>query len=147
MIILVDSREQRPYWHGKDVAVFALSVGDYTTATLLGRFAIERKSASDLYSTIVHDHPRFRREILRAKEQRKKLVVVVEARRVDFLALAWSKKPLKLSPDTLGKILTTIEKRYRLEFAWLPTRQAARAYVLRRLAIEEARVIERYRSR
>lgn len=137
MLLLVDSREQLPYWKGSACAVTSLNVGDYTTANLLNRFHIERKSPADLYQTIIHNHPRFRREVLRAEEARITLVVVVEATRERFISLAWSSRPLKQRPLTVDKILTTIQSRYGLEFIWCKNRLAAMDATLARLQKEE----------
>lgn len=137
MLILVDSREQKPYWTGSKCAKTSLTVGDYTTANLLNRFHIERKSASDLYGTIIHNHGRFRREIIRAEEAKIRLVVVVETTRDKFLALGWSRVALKMKPATLDKVLTTIEGRYGIGFLWCKTRQHAINLVLATLEREE----------
>lgn len=140
MLILVDSREQKPYWVGSQCAKTALCVGDYTTAVLLNRFHIERKSASDLYQTITHNHPRFRREIIRSQEGRIVLVVVVEASREKFVGLTWSRVALKQRPATLDKILTTVESRYGIEFVWCKDRRCAMNAVEARLRKEERKI-------
>lgn len=141
MLILVDSREQLPYWTGSQCAKTALNVGDYTTASLLNRFHIERKSASDLYGTIVHNHPRFRHEILRAKDARITLVVVAEVLRDDFIALRWSRVKLKMKPETLDRILTTVETRYGLNFVWCKSRIHAKSTIEKILRKEETKYL------
>lgn len=137
MLILYDSREQKPYWTGGEAARIALCVGDYTTALLLNRFHIERKSPEDLYQTITRGHARFRREVLRAADAGTKLVVVVETTREHFTSLAWSWRALKQQPATLDKILTTVENRYGLEFIWCVNRAQAMRTTLARLEAEE----------
>lgn len=54
MIIVVDSREQRPFAFPDDVETkhAALPAGDYSIEGLERRIAIERKSLPDLYGTI-----------------------------------------------------------------------------------------------
>lgn len=143
MLLLVDSREQLPYWKGSQCAVTSLNVGDYTTANLLNRFHIERKSPADLYQTIIHDHPRFRREVLRAFDADITLVVVVEATRERFINLTWSRRPLKQRPETLDKILNTVQSRYGLEFIWCKNRGAALCATLARLKKEEQKAARR----
>lgn len=136
MLILVDSREQLPYWRGSQCAITALTVGDYTTATLLNRFHIERKSPADLYQTIIHNHPRFRREVLRAQDAKITLAVVVECERERFVSLAWATRSLKMNPKTLEKIITTMEDRYGT-FMWCKNRAKAIECTLARLKKEE----------
>lgn len=48
--ILVDTREQRPYWPGATRAT--LKTGDYSVAGLAGAVAVERKSISDLLGSL-----------------------------------------------------------------------------------------------
>lgn len=119
MLILVDSREQLPYWKGSACAKTALIVGDYTTANLLNKFHIERKSGSDLYGTLTRGMPRFRKEILRALDHHIKLVVLVELSRADFVALKipYAHK-LKVKGESLDKTITTLEQKYKLQFVW-----------------------------
>jgi ERCC4-type nuclease len=51
--IVVDTREQRPYWTAEDGVVQAtLGTGDYSVVGHTGVVAIERKSVSDLYSSL-----------------------------------------------------------------------------------------------
>jgi DNA excision repair protein ERCC-4 len=137
MILLVDSREQLPYWQCPKCCRIALNVGDYTTVNLLGKLHVERKSMADLYGTITKGHARFRREILRASSAKINLVIVIEGSRKAFIGKEFSNRPLKVPSRTLDKILTTIETRYGLEIHWKKDREVAQTYVYRRLRSEE----------
>jgi DNA excision repair protein ERCC-4 len=139
--IVVDSREQRPYWQGKDALKTALNVGDYTTIALMNRFHIERKSLPDLYGTITRGHVRFRWEILRAQKAGVKLVVMVEGSPKDFFDLNFARgDKLKIKGEQLKKIITTMKKKYALEFVWCSSRVTAKKEVLKRLIKEEKKL-------
>jgi len=64
LVVVVDSREQRPY-HFPRFVVAALETGDYSVQGLEGRIAIERKSLVDCYSTLGARRDRFRCEFER----------------------------------------------------------------------------------
>jgi ERCC4-type nuclease len=148
MIILVDTREQKPFWHrspnGMRLQHACLKVGDYTTATLLNKFHIERKSLCDLYSTLIHSHPRFRREILRAGASRCRLVVVVEGSYSDFINKNFRKgEERKATTAVLRKIIATVRRRYGLEIIFCKNRECARKMALKRLIKEERKMIRK----
>lgn len=72
MIVLIDSREQRPWGFSATVATShcKLDAGDYSLHGFADRVSIERKSLNDFVNTIIHLRPRFYRELdkLRAYE-------------------------------------------------------------------------------
>ena len=128
MTILVDTREQRPYWPSNRRT---LNVGDYTTESLLGKFHIERKSLQDLYGTLIHNHPRFRREIIRAEERGTVLVVVVEGSHDDFINKRFPKgDQRKCTKEVLTKIVATVRRRYKLEIIFCSNRERAKKKTL-----------------
>jgi len=141
MEVIVDSREQKPYWKGQGFIRKALIVGDYTTTKLLGSFHIERKSPQDLYSTITKGHYRFRKEIFRALEHDIELWVVVESSKRAFTRLNFpGGADRKMKPETLRKIINTIQKRYNLKIVWIRNRELAKKYVLRTLRAQERKL-------
>jgi ERCC4-type nuclease len=77
-VIIVDSREQRPYAFSNRVIrqIQALPAGDYSLQGFENKAAIERKSLDDLVNTVVHERERFERELNRLKEYRFAWVVV-----------------------------------------------------------------------
>lgn len=142
--IIVDTREQKPFWtrnqpsKGYLVRRGTLSVGDYTTQVLLGKFHIERKSLQDLYGTLIHNHPRFRREIIRSEEKGIRLVVVVEGSHSDFINKKFPRgDQRKCTKETLKKIVATVRRRYDLEISFCKDRAKAISTVMRRLKREE----------
>lgn len=141
MKIIVDSREQRPYWKGQGFIRKSLIVGDYTTSKLIGSFHIERKSPQDLYSTVTKGHYRFRKEVFRAFEHGIELWVVVESSKKAFINLCFpGGTDRKMKPETLRKIINTIQKRYNLKIVWIRNRELAKKYVLRTLSTQERKL-------
>lgn len=149
MIILVDTREQTPLfkpgrlyasWIAGSFKVTrkTLNVGDYTTEILFGKFTIERKSLQDLYGTLIHNHARFRRAILRAESAGTKMVVVVEGTHSDFINKRFPRgKDRKVEPITLKRIIATVKRRYDLEIVFCSTILKAKKYTIKRLKHEE----------
>lgn len=130
-MILVDSREQKPFWKGSQAARIALLVGDYTTVDLLNKFHIERKSLGDLYGTITKGNYRFKKEILRAKFNKIHLVVVVEGTKQAFKNKEFNRGNERLvSGETLIKIVETFERKHKVKFYWCKTRNAAKRKTL-----------------
>jgi len=135
MIILVDTREQKPYWSDNRAT---LIVGDYTTLNLLGSFHIERKSLQDLYGTLTSGNNRFKYELFNAAYHRIQLEVYVEGSRADFINKNFPKgQDRKFSTDGLDRLIKTFEKKYHLIFHWCKNRQQAKKLVMERLAAEE----------
>jgi ERCC4-type nuclease len=119
MIILVDTREQLPYWTAPDCAKATLLVGDYTTAHLFHKIHVERKSPQDWYNTIVRNHARFRREVLRAQDNGIELVLVIESSRKDFINKKFPQGERRdIKPETLDRICSTVSRRYQLKMIW-----------------------------
>jgi ERCC4-type nuclease len=140
MTILIDTREQLPLKFTSWDWV-CLKEGDYTTAKLLNHFHIERKSPQDLYGSIIQNHMRFRREILRAIDKNIKLVIYVECTNSKFIEKKWPQgDKRKVSSETLGKIIRTLQRHYDLEFVWCKNRKQMVEMVLKRFRKEERKL-------
>lgn len=140
MVVLVDTREQQPFFK-RGCKRICLKEGDYTTELLLNKFHIERKSLQDLYSTIIHNHARFRREIIRAELRDMHLVVVVEGTYANFVNKKFPKgNERKTTTIVLRKIIATIKRRYGLEIIFCKNRLVAKNKTLNRLRYEEAKI-------
>ena len=102
MVIVIDTREQRPWSFPPDVAVEVgtLKTGDYALKGDEDNFAIERKSGDDFLGTISTGWPRFCRELKRMDEacyQAK--IVIVET---DFETFCFrTRQGMILPPDHL----------------------------------------------
>ena len=137
MIIMCDTREQKnshiTNWfeeHGIQVVRSKLYVGDYTLATDQ-RICVDRKAGlSEVYSNIVHEHTRFRDELLRAESVGITLVVLIEEERISKLidVAGWrnpryakwlhgdrrSKPPV--SSEILFRMMWTMEENYHVRW-------------------------------
>lgn len=132
--LIVDTREQLPLFLEEQGAIREkLDVGDYTTTSLKGILHIERKSPGDLYGSIIQGHDRFRKEMMRAKASKVKLVIMVECPHHTFVKKEWNVNARKLlTPGkTLAKILETIESKYDIEIIWCNDRQDMRRKLMK----------------
>lgn len=144
MIILVDTREQLPFWHAPHAAKCKLHAGDYTTVKLLHRFHIERKSPQDLYGTLTKGHRRFKNELWRAKDTGTTLVILIECTHEQFVNKRFSGgHRLQFPGEGLRKMIQTISHRYQLEFIWCENRAHAIDVARRRLYLEERKYTAR----
>lgn len=135
MIILVDTREQLPYWPSNRTT---LIVGDYTTKKLLNSFHIERKSLQDLYGTLTSGNQRFKYELFNAAYHQIHIEVYVEGSRDNFINKKFPKgEDRKFSTDGLDKLIKTFERKYHLTFHWCKNRQHSKKLVMERLSAEE----------
>lgn len=93
--------------------------GDYTTELLKDKIVVERKSAGDLYGSIIQGHARFVREIKRAELKDKEFFIFVECPRDDFISKRWHGGFFrKIHPRVLAKIIATMEEKYGVVFVW-----------------------------
>jgi ERCC4-type nuclease len=137
-LLLVDTREQLPYWKGKESAAMTLNVGDYTTVALLNKYHIERKSPQDLYGTLIKGNRRFKKELFRAEDNKIRLSVYVECSRQDFIDKNFPRGDfLKFPSHGLEKLINTFASKYSVEFVWHKNRAECKAAVLKRLKKEE----------
>lgn len=85
MIILIDTREQKPlefpYEYVEETNRVTLKVGDYSCLykdNYVPQIIFERKAIGDLFSTMGQGYGRFKRELETAKELNIKLILVIE---------------------------------------------------------------------
>lgn len=138
MIILVDSREKKPYWkRSPNVEYLRIDVGDYTTKNLLGIYHIERKSLTDLYGTLTQGRIRFLKQIYRAKLTKIKMDIVVEGSKDAFLNKRFPRGGECNCPeDVLLRRLYNIAK-LGVEIHWVKNRSTAANFVRKRLKEKE----------
>jgi len=128
--IIVDTREQNPLFTGNKIIKRKLDEGDYNTESLIDKIVIERKNPGDLYGSVVKGHVRFLDEIIRSRLMNKKIYVVVECTREDFISKRWEGSYFcRLSPKVLSAIINTIEERYCIIFCWCDGRVAAKSCI------------------
>ena len=152
MQILIDTREQLPLWsrrfqstHPHLLTFCTLPEGDYTTARLQHSLVIERKSPSDLYSTLLSNHSRFKREILRCAAKSTVMVIAIESTYSDFFSAVWMPTKLRYSKhsfkrlQSLRKMIVTMSSKYpHIHFRWFQNRQHMREYIIRQFISAES---------
>jgi len=142
--IIQDSREQNYLFPRDKVLHRKLDEGDYSSVLLEDHLTIERKSPSDLYSTLASGHQRFKREIQRCEQKNKTMIIAVECRQAEFLAGEWAPLKLKRTKNfrkrllSISKIISTMEKKYEhITFRWLPNRTRMKQFILLQLCEAE----------
>lgn len=122
MVIIVDSREQRPF----DFAPYSdvvtekgtLSTGDYSVKGFEHIVAVERKSLNDLVGCLMGaNRDRFVRELVRARGL-KYFTVVVEA---NFSDLVEGKYRSKMIPQAAAQSVFAFSVRYNIPFIFAGT--------------------------
>jgi hypothetical protein len=133
--ILQDTRETLPIPFDIPTEVIKLDEGDYTTNYLKDKYVCERKSPTDLYSSLIHNHERFRAEMLRCQNKNKEIEIFVECPKKTFISKSWGGKSyhLKTSIRTLAKIVDTFSERYKVNFVWCNDRTDMREKILNKL--------------
>ncbi|WP_437731281.1 ERCC4 domain-containing protein [Sorangium sp. So ce1335] len=98
LVVVVDTREQRPWRFPDDVATVraALPAEDYSVQGLETRVAIERKELGDFVNACTHERARFIQELERLKAYDLK-AIVVEASVLDVAAHAYRSRALPQS--------------------------------------------------
>lgn len=128
-MIIIDTREQLPLWDPINFKIIRkkLDEGDYTTEELYNKAHIERKSAMDLYGSLIKGHERFSREIQRAIEKDLSFAIFVECSEKKFTSMRFKGAyRLKTKPSTLKKIVDTFQERYPIQIVWCKNRDDMR---------------------
>ena len=122
LLILSDSREQEPLVFDRikgvdKVEVIGLPFGDYT-AMIDGKqvpICFDRKSISDLYSTMTHGYERWKKVMQKAKDAGHKLILITEGTYSDVKE-GYSHS--EFSGEAMIKKLHTLMIKYELD--WWP---------------------------
>lgn len=125
-MIIIDTREQLPLWDSINFKLIRkkLDEGDYTTEKLYNIAHIERKSAMDLYGSLIQGHKRFSREIQRAIEKDLSFAIFVECPEKKFTSMRFKGAfRLRTKPATLKKIVETFQSRYPIQIVWCKDRE------------------------
>lgn len=124
--IVTDSREQLPLWSG---LCKGLKVGDYSLEGYEEEIAIERKSLADLAGTLGKGHPRFRRELDKAKDY-KYFAIVIEGSATKLEKKQWYQSHrCKMKGFVLAKILFTLHVKYGINVFFAENRSDARVII------------------
>ena len=101
--IVIDTREQKPLWQSNTIS-HKLDAGDYSIEGHEDKFAIERKSAMDLYGTLGNGNKRFKLELERAQKL-KYFAIVIEA---PYYKIFGKKFPSAFRSKMKGPVVTSI---------------------------------------
>ena len=125
MIILTDTREQRPYSfrdYQTPIEAEALSCGDYSLKGFQDRIAVERKSLNDLIACLTgSDRTRFEKELARAGSY-ERFAVVVEASLQD---VSFNRYRSAMEPHAVLQSVTAFYIRYGIPFLFCGDRGGA----------------------
>ena len=126
LVIIVDTREQRPYEFEKypvRVKHEKLDTGDYSVEGFENIFAIERKSLDDLVNTISRGRDRFNDEIIRGNSLAE-FDVYVEASKLDVKVGDYYSK---MHPNAVLGSLRAWENTHNVDFIFTGSRDRAEA--------------------
>ena len=136
MIILQDTREQTPlvfnYEYISEVKKQKLLVGDYMamfTDGYIPPISIERKSLQDLVGSLSKGYKRFKKEIIRAKENNIQLIILIEASMTKVLK---GIEESYRSGDEILQQLHTIAVRYNIPFHCCNNRDESSRWIIER---------------
>ena len=132
MIIIVDTREQKPYLNifdklNQKYLIKKLSIGDYSIKGYEDKFAIERKTLDDFISSITRGRNRFEKEIKKAKDL-KYFALIIEC---SFYDIKNRNYYSKIDPEV---ILSTIFKwsiKHNLKIYFMETREGGSLSILK----------------
>ena len=129
MIIIVDTREQKPLEFTVPTERGCLPVGDYCAKFSDGSTSsvvFERKQIGDLYGTLSQGYDRFRREMQLAEELGITLIIVIEASLRRVLSGYSNSQRTGLS---IVHQLFTLRIRYGIETVFTSSREEMTEYI------------------
>jgi len=134
MKIIVDTREQQSlefnHHYITQVIRRKCEVGDYGCQLEDGHEApiyFERKSISDLFSTLSQNYKRFKKEIIRAKKGKQILVIIIEG---SLTRIIKGVDESQRSGDEILQQLFTIMFRHKVPFVCCNNREESSRYII-----------------
>ncbi len=121
MIILTDSREQRPYSFETPSQVGTLNTGDYSLVGGDHLIAIERKSLEDLTLSLSKGRDRLERELHRGRSL-EYMALIIEASLSDIINHNYRSQ---MEPKAVVQSLLAFSIRYRLPIFFCENREYA----------------------
>jgi len=85
--ILIDTRESKPWKFGYPTKIEKLDVADYCPNPNINNIFVERKEVSDWAGTLSNGYERFEKEMQRAKDTNKYIIIIIEAKYSDLLSI------------------------------------------------------------
>lgn len=146
MVIQIDSREKSKAItkiisefdkQGILHPVSKLYVGDYMNYDNPRMIVDRKQNLTELCQNVCQDHERFRRELINANENGIKLIILCEhGQGIETLedVIFWKNPRLKKSPKattgkTLYNILSTIERKYNVDFEFCEKSQTGKRII------------------
>lgn len=128
MIILVDSREQKPLNFNCKTLRKGLKFGDYGCMVEQNQIPIvfERKGIGDLFGSLTAGYDRFKKVFLRAEAAGFKLIIVIEGTKERILE---GYDHSARDPASIIKQLETIERKYGVVHMFFKTRHHMSIYI------------------
>lgn len=134
MKIIIDTREQKPleFQHHfiTEVVRQKLIVGDYMVMFKDGYIppiSYERKSLSDLVGSLSKGYKRFRKEIIRAKENNIQLIIIIEG---SLTRIIKGFPESQRCGEEIFQQLNTIKVRYGVPYIPLNNREEISKYII-----------------
>lgn len=129
MVIICDTREQKPLEFSVPTVRECLPVGDYQARFKDGTLStviFERKSIGDLYGTLSQGYDRFRRQIGRACELNLSIKIIVEG---SLRRILQGSSNSRRTPISIVYQIFTIRLRYGVETIFCNTREEMSQYI------------------
>lgn len=130
LVVLVDTREQRPLAFPPEVETRSatLGAGDYSALGLTDKALIERKSSADLFATVRTGHERFNKELARLGDIPRAAVIVDDAWGPGDVADRMGASP----KDRLAffGVIRALQWKGRVPIIWCGSPDGAASYVL-----------------
>ncbi|HOP40532.1 MAG TPA: ERCC4 domain-containing protein [Geobacteraceae bacterium] len=124
MVIIIDTREQRPYGFSVPTIRRKLDAGDYSIEGYESVAAVERKELNDYVQTVIYQKERFRKELKKLAGYRLK-AIVVEASMSDILSKQYEGH---ISPVSVIGATVAIHLSYGVPIHFCSNRQIAVHY-------------------
>lgn len=133
-VLVEDTRNQikkhelkHKYWEkiGQKYVRSKLFVGDYARLDNQTICIDTKKELTEVANNICgKSHERFREEVIRAKENNIKLIILVESNFTRETAWGWASKYTKVKGSTLMKAIISMERKYGVEFIFCTRKDA-----------------------
>ncbi|NJO59149.1 MAG: hypothetical protein HC836_12675 [Richelia sp. RM2_1_2] len=138
--ILIDNREKKPFKFDCPTIVSKLDFGDYTTNSHYKKIYVERKSFSDLVTTLSTNYNRFCKEIERANKFKSYLIICVESPLSSFQDESFWKYYKSIEPDFILNRLRNICQIYsNCQFVFVDTVSGA-AKLVKQIFLEKKNI-------
>ena len=119
-LIVVDSREQRPWTFTGPTTTGTLQVGDYSVFGAEDMIAVERKSGVDLAGSLTRGRERFERELARARALQF-FRVIVECSLSAFVKGDYHGRVSAANPKALFESVSALSVRFNTAFLFCDT--------------------------